>query len=387
MVCTIKSLGLGSHVIAIAVMLTCAPPVAAEKGPPGLPGAARWTVEISTRPSSPPVIGAAHVFIALQSGIVAAHRLADGAQAWHVELRADQPLAVDGQRLFVAAGEAIHALNAADGLVVAWRAQSGTLTAPLLAYEGWIIAASEGHLAAYRADDGTLVWKQPSGPQRTRATILGDRLYVPLDDGKLQSLDLKTGLLRWERRFRGAPGETLAFGDRVYVGSADKMFSSRDADDGEVEWSFRRGAPPRGRPAADDARVYVTGMDNMVRAFDRANGAMLWHPSVPFRPTTGPVVVGGSVLVAGTGNQARAFEAVTGRPAGNITLDLPFATAPAFAQVDGDTLMAALTGGLTDQWKLSLWGPGILPIPTGPLTELPGVIVPIGLAPSKASKD
>lgn len=354
----------------------------AEDRAPALPNTARWTVEISTRPSSPPVIGGAHVFVALASGIVAAHRLSDGVEAWHVELRTDRPLAMDGSRVFVGSGEAIHALNAADGLV-AWRAKSGTLTAPLLAYQGWIIAASEGHLAAYRAADGTEVWKQPSGPQRTRATIEGNYLYVPLDNGRLRSLDLATGTLRWEHRLRGAPGEVLAFADRVYVGSADKSFSCLDADDGEVEWFFRIGTPTRGGPAGDATRVYVTGMDNMVRAFNRADGAMLWHPSVPFRPTTGPVVVGSKVLVAGTGNEVRAFDAVTGRPAGTTTLDLPFATPPAFADVDGMTVMAALTGGLTDQWKLSLWEPAMLTIPIEPLTEIPGTIVPIGQAPPK----
>jgi len=376
---TIKSRRLVAYVIALAAVLG-RPLFGAAQDRALLPDTARWIVEISTRPSSPPVLGGAHVIVALQAGIVAAHRLSDGVQAWHVELRTEQPLAMDGNRVFVGSGEAIHALNAADGLV-AWRAQSGTLTAPLLAYQGWIIAASEGYLAAYRAADGTQVWKQPSGPQRARATIEGNHLYVPLDNGRLQSLDLATGTLRWERRFRGTPGEVLAFADRVYVGSADKSLSCLDADDGEVEWLFRIGAPTRGRPAGDARRVYVTGMDNMVRAFDRADGAMLWHPSVPFRPTMGPVVVGSVVLVAGTGNEVRAFDAATGRPAATTRLDLPFATPPAFADVDGMTVMAALTGGLTEQWKLSLWEPGILTVPIGPVLELPGTGVPIGTAP------
>jgi len=242
---TIKSRRLVAHVIAFGAVL---PGVVAESASE-LPSPARWTVEISTRPSAPPVIGGAHVFVALQSGIIAAHRLSDGAQTWNVELRTEQPLALDGNRLFVGSGEAIHALHTADGLV-AWRAQSGTLTAPLLAHQGWIIAASKGYLAAYRAADGSEVWKQPSGPQRARATIEGNYLYVPLDNGRLQSLDLATGALRWEHRFRGAPGEVLAFADRIYVGSADKFFSCLDADDGEVEWLFRIGAPPRAGPPA-----------------------------------------------------------------------------------------------------------------------------------------
>lgn len=347
-----------------------------------LPSAIRWSVAIAARPASPPVIAGTVIVLALQSGTVAAHRVSDGSEVWHVELSADQPVAVNADHVFVAAGEAIHALTAGTGSVV-WRAPTGTLTAPLLVHEGWIIAASANALTAYRAADGSKVWSRERGAQRDRAAIEGDNLYVPLQDGRLLALDLRTGAERWVHPFADAPTEVLAFADRIYVGVADKYLYCLNADNGETSWRQPTGAALLGRPAADRSRVFVAGLDNVARAFDRRTGALLWHPGVPYRPMTGPAVIGSSVVVPGTETEFRAFDAASGREKGQITLDERPAVPPAFGESTGVIVMAAVTGSLAGQWKLVLSGPPITAIAIEPLTELPGIIVPVEPLPQK----
>ncbi len=329
-----------------------------------LPSAVRWTVPISARPAAAPVIAGDQIFVVPQSGIVAAHRISDGLEAWRVELRADQPVAVEGSRVFVAAGEMIHALDAASGSVV-WRAPSGAVTAPLVAQNGWLLVASASGLTALRSEDGTKVWSRDTGPQRLRATIEGDNLYVPLDDGRLLALDLKTGTERWKRHFAGAASEVLAFPDRIYVGSADKFFYCFDADDGAWEWHRRVGAVPRGRPAAAGMHLFETSIDNTLRAYDRNSGALLWHPSVPFRPSA-PIVIGSVVVVPGNSAELLAFDAATGRPAGQIKLEEALVMPPAFGTSGGFVVMVAFTGSLNSPWKLVLTAPPALP-PSIPL--------------------
>jgi outer membrane protein assembly factor BamB len=311
------------------------------------------------------VIAGDRVFVVLQSGIVAAHRISDGAEAWHVELRSEQAVAVEGTRAFVAAGEAVHALDAATGSV-AWVAPTGTVTAPLLAQDGWLIAASETGLSAFRAEDGTKIWSRNIGVQHARATMEGDTLYVPLDDGQLRALDLQTGGDRWTKHPApaGAPSEVLAFSDRVYLGAVDKFFYCLDADAGEREWRARLGAVLRGRPAAEGTRIFVTSIDNVLRAYDRNSGALLWHRALPFRPGA-PVVIGTSVVVAGNSSEAQAFEAATGKPAGQIKLQQSLVMPPAFGTSEGVPLMAAFTGNLTGEWKLVLTAPAAPP-PSAP---------------------
>src|SRR5687767_13587607 len=142
-----------------------------------LPSAVRWSVAISARPAASPVIAGPRVFLVLQSGIVAAHRLSDGGEAWRIELRTERPVAVDGPRVFVASGEAIHALDAETSDVL-WRAPIGAVTSPLVAHEGWVIATAAAGITALRAADGSVVWTRAIGAQRERATIEGDNLYV-----------------------------------------------------------------------------------------------------------------------------------------------------------------------------------------------------------------
>jgi hypothetical protein len=117
-------------------------------------------------------------------------------------------------------------------------------------------------------------------------------------------------------------------------------------------------------------------MDNVARAFDRGNGKMLWHPSVPYRPTTSPVVLGGLVAIPGVSAEVRAFD-TAGRLGGQIKLEASLAIAPAFSNSPGGHLMAAVTGGLDSQWKLSLLEQSRA-LPIVPLTEIPGISVPVG---------
>jgi hypothetical protein len=321
-----------------------------------LPSAVRWSVPISASPVAPPVFDKDRILVVLQSGAVEAHRVADGTVAWKVELRSEFPAAADGDRVYVAAGEAIHALKATDG-TEEWLAPSGSVTAPLVAHAGWVIAATEKALTAYRAADGTKVWSRAIGLQRESATIEADNLYVPLEDGRLIALSLQDGADKWVRHLTGPLSEVLALPDRVYVRSADKHLYCYRASDGERDWRFLSGAVVRGRPAADDKRIYVTSMDNTVRAYRRSNGELLWHPAVPFRPTAGPEVIDSVVIVSGSAPELRAFDASTGKPVGQITLEEPLAMPPAFGRSGGALVMSAFTGSLNGQWKLVLTGP------------------------------
>ena len=348
-----------------------------------LPTVVKWSVALAAAPAAPPLLAGDQIYVALQSGIVAAHRTSDGAEAWRRDIRSDAPLAFDSGRVFIASGDAIYALNA-DGSP-AWHADAGALTAPMLAQDGWIVAAAKDQLSAFRAADGSVVWRRAIDVTHVRPSIEGDNLYVSLEDGRVLALNLTTGKQRWEQRLGGAATDVLPFPDHVYVGSADKYFYCLRTGDGAIEWHQRIGAMLRGKPAADEARVYVVALDNLLRAFDRGTGSASWSPrAVPFRPTAGPVVFGDAIAVAGTTNEIRAFDAATGQPAGQLTLPESLATLPAYAHAPDAPLIVAVTGGLDQKWTLSLAVPAPPAVPAQrlePLTALPGLPVPIPRPP------
>jgi outer membrane protein assembly factor BamB len=330
-----------------------------------LPTSVRWTVAISASPAAPPVIDGDQILIVLQSGVVSARKMTDGTPAWETSLRSDRAVAVEGGKVFVATSEQIVALNAADGVKV-WTADTPALTAPLVVQGDWVIAETEGALTAFRSADGSHVWRRDLLGTDVRPTIEGDNLYVPLHNGRLLALDLRTGAERWGKNFVGPLSEVLALPDRIFFGTDDKWFYCLRAADGEREWQrVRLGSFVRGRPIADEHHIYVASMDNTLRAFRRENGALVWHPSVPFRPTTGPVLIDSMVVVAGNAAELRAFDATNGRPAGEIKLEEPLVMPPAFVKSADGMLMSAFTGTLNGQWKLVLSGAPV-PAPEAP---------------------
>jgi outer membrane protein assembly factor BamB len=336
-------------------------------------------VPLTAAPRAEAVVADGHVFVALQSGVVVAHRAADGIEAWRVELLVDQPVAAEGNLVFVSSGEAVHALRTRDG-AVAWRTPTGTITAPLLAQDGWIIASAGTQLIALRAADGTIIWKRDFPPAAARPSIEGDRLYVPRADGRVQSLVLATGADRWTRRLGGEPTEVLAFADRVFVGSADRHFYALDAGDGSIAWRYRVGADLRGRPAAEGAFVFAAALDNLVRGFDRHNGERKWQEGVPYRPTAGPLVVGSSLIVSGSARELPSFNPRTGAPATKLALTATLAAPLTAASLAEGPVLVALAGDGAVGWSVSLLQ-AAFGMRVAPLTALPGEVVPIRIPP------
>lgn len=338
---------------------------------PVLPGTARWSVAVAPTTTVPPVMSERQVFAVLPPGVVAAFSVADGTEMWRVDLTPDHPIVVAGDHVFVAGGEAIHALRADTG-AVAWRQPSGTLSAPLVVQDGWVIAAAANEVTARRASDGTVVWKEAAGgEQRLRASIEGETLYLPLTDGQVRALDVATGKLKWRRRLRGAASEILPLPERVYVGSDDRNFYCLDAETGETRWTRRVGAALIGRPAIDADHVYFVAMDNNLRAIERRNGAERWNAGLPFRPTAGPQRFGSVVVVPGPAAELQTFDARRGRAVAMVPFGERLASPPTFRDTEKGPIAVAVTGGLSAEWKLSLMEPSMA-IPIAPLSVLPG---------------
>ena len=341
-----------------------------------LPMASRWSVDVAGAPAAEPVSDARQVYLALKAGQVVARALSDGAEKWRRDnLATAQPLGLDGSHLFVVAGAAIHALRTADGRDD-WIKPDLTPTAPLLAEGGWVIAATASGLVALRGSDGAIVWQRKAGTIRERPTIDGDRLYFSLEDGRMTALQLESGEPIWEQQLGGAPGAVYVSHGRVYAGGSDKYFYCLRADTGELLWEWRVGATFQGRPSGDEDHVYVAALDNIVRAFDRANGALRWKVALPERPASGPIVAGTTVFVPAVASEVWAFNARTGARQGGVPVPERLAVPPELVERAGVGLFAfAITGGLTNEWKLTLLATTGDP-PVVPLSTLPGTVLP-----------
>jgi outer membrane protein assembly factor BamB len=221
-----------------------------------------------------------------------------------------------------------------------------------------VIAASETRLAALRANDGTIVWQRDSGLQRHRGAIDGNTLFVPLAAGRIQAVDLADGKVRWEATLGGSPAEPLVVGDRLYVGATDKQFYCLNTSNGGIEWHRTVGASISGRPTSDGERVFFVGLDNLVRGINRGSGSLVWQEGIPYRPFGTLAVADSSLVVAGQMNEIRLLNVATGKQAARIQVPERLVTAPAVGTLStGEAVIAVVTGGLNESWKLWLASP------------------------------
>ena len=345
-----------------------------------LPDTVEWSVTSAAPPAGAPVMAGTSVVVPLSTGIIAAHAVRDGALLWSTELRAEQSLAADGERVYVASGEAIHALSAANGQV-AWRVPTGTRpTAPPLAHAGWVIAVAGGELIAIRASDGTVVWRRHVGPVEFRPSLDGEQLVVSIVDGQVAALDLRDGSPRWTTRLGASPSEPLVIGGRVYVGTKDRYFYSLRSSSGRIVDHKRVAAELMGRVAVTEQHVFFAALDNTINALLRRDGAVRWHQGMMYRPGAGPVVLGDLVIVPGyVEAPLPVFSATTGAAAGTVSFGALLVALPLFTKLpDGRDGAIGITGGLENKWMVTLQVPSVVPpIAVQPLTVLPGVAVVI----------
>lgn len=318
------------------------------------------------------------VVLALQSGRVLAHGVADGAQLWTATFTATGDLAGDDDLVLVPVESAVQAL-ALDSGRTRWSAETGRITAPLLLRGGWAIVVAGDQLTALRAADGVVVWTRTIALVEQRPAIDGDALYVPVADGRVVALELTTGTVKWESDVGANPTEPFVYGDRVYLGAAGRFFVCLRADSGGEAWRFPIGAAVRGRAEADGSRVYAVSMDNLLRAFRLSNGAIAWKQDVGYRPSAGPILIGSAVAVPGRTASLPTYDTASRKVVAQLALPDPAVIAPGIGHGSENrpALVAIVTGDPGKPWLLSLAGPPPPALPAlTPLTELPGVLLP-----------
>jgi outer membrane protein assembly factor BamB len=289
-----------------------------------------WSEPLDKVVTAPPAFAGHLAFFPIEGEQVAAFDVDRGAPGWTAPGAPQSTPATGDGLLFFAEPSGITALRQDTG-DVAWHLPfSEELAIPLVWDNGWLIVSdASGNVLAFRAVDGTLIWRAALGVRVHAAPALAaDRVYVPLDDGRVVALDVSSGAQQWARRLGGPPNEMLALEDRVYVGSDDNYFYCLLAPNGEIAWRWRTGGDVIGVPVIDQHHVYFVSRDNVLRGLDRHSGAQRWKRALPGRPTRGPVAAGDLLLVSGLAPRVSAFAMKDGSPAGEVTAPGELAAAP-----------------------------------------------------------
>jgi outer membrane protein assembly factor BamB len=280
------------------------------------PPVEKWTTTLESPPSFPAAFDETQAYVARRDNQLVALSLQTGKPAWSVECpMTAAPVAGDAS-VFSGRDGTVEARAQLDGKLRWQSAVEGRIDS-LYWDTGWLIATTDkGAVLAMRAADGEVLWHRDLGAGLQAAPApAADRLYLPLKNGAVMALDLKTGEPLWTVQLEQPASGILALADRLYVGSLDKKFYCLSADKGHVQWSWKTGAAVVGVAAIDAKRVYFVSLDNVLRALDRNNGSMLWGRSMTTRPSAGPLLKGWMLIVPSITSELHAFLAPTGTPA------------------------------------------------------------------------
>ncbi len=159
--------------------------------------------------------------------------------------------------------------------------------------------------------------------------LAADRVYVPLEDGRVVALDVSTGAQQWARKLGGPPNDMLALDDRIYVGSDDNFLYCLLASNGEVAWRWRTGGDVIGVPVVDDApRLLRVARQRAARARSAVRARSAGSVRCPGGRRAGRCAPATCCWSAGCRRGSRVFAMKDGTPAGEIAAPGELAAAP-----------------------------------------------------------
>ena len=247
-----------------------------------------------------------------------ARGLADGHELWHLDFATLGAFAVDDERVVIGADRMLRAINPTTA-AVQWSVQETGDPEFVVSRGGWVIAAAGSALGAFRATDGSVVWRQTIGPSIADAPAIdGNALFVTLADGRLVRLSILTGAVEWTTWLDAASGPPLAANGLVYVSLADGNYVAYAQQDGQYRWSYRFGAEAIGTALSDANHVYVALRNNTVQALDRDVGNQRWKVSLVARPASGPLLGADDILMPTTDGDVSIARRKDGHAMGHI---------------------------------------------------------------------
>lgn len=146
-----------------------------------------------------------------------------------------------------------------------------------------------------------LLWTHKTGgPVKSSAAIVGDRVFVGSNDGKLHALALADGKPLWTFATEGPiEASPLVLDGTVFFGSSDNHLYAVDATTGKLRWKYATEDRLLGAPNASGGIVVVGGYDSKVHAVDAATGKRRWVYETGNYVNGAVAISGGRVVFGG----------------------------------------------------------------------------------------
>ena len=267
-------------------------------------GALHWSFEPGDFPAliETPVVAGKTIYLATSAGKLYALDTQNGRLLWHANCAGHSdgnPVifpapAVEGNRVYGSIrvnapyAPSLFALSPMDGSLL-WKVfLAKGIFFPLVVADDILYAAVDGCLA-FRAQDGSLLWKKHGlGQVCSSPVVVGRVVYQGImrqGMALFYAFSARDGSLLWQQFIRTSVREahislpTVAQGN-IYLATNDGYLLALRTEDGTLLWRFRFPDLLLSQPLVTDGIVFVGVNDGYVYAFRADDGDFLWRSFV-----------------------------------------------------------------------------------------------------------
>jgi eukaryotic-like serine/threonine-protein kinase len=144
-------------------------------------------------------------------------------------------------------------------------------------------------------------------PIQVTDTTNNKTVFIAGGNGKLYSLDAKTGTINWTFTIASStPGygqmsSPVVVDSTIYIGGVDKNIYAINANTGSEKWRYATNSQNGffyATPLVANGKVYVGGNENVFNAIDAQTGQLVWSKNFSREFEASAVYNNGSVIIA-----------------------------------------------------------------------------------------
>jgi outer membrane protein assembly factor BamB len=214
------------------------------------------------------------------------------------------------------------------------------------------------------------LWKFDAGETiESTPAIVGNRVYLGTEKGRLLALKLEDGTLAWEYKARGAiSAAPCVAGGKIFVGDEAGWFHAVEEQTGKPLWSLQTRDKIMSSaiaPGNDADTVLVGSYDRRLLCLETATGKIKWSFKADAQVHCSPAILRGAngaadaAVIAGCDSKLRVIETDAGKQRSSMSAGDACGAPPAlfegnayFGNLRGDFMSVALDTGKVN-WKLA----------------------------------
>ncbi len=188
-----------------------------------------------------------------------------------------------------------------DSPQVAWRVRLGGSVdgSPIVVGGRVYVGTNEGRMCAVDAATGRLLWTfEAAGAIAMAAGAWSGRIVFGDAAGFFYCLSADTGKQLWRLHTRDSiVASPLMLGEACYWGGMDGLMRAVRVADGTVLWQRRLNGPISASAVSDGRAVYIADESGVIWALDARSGHVIWSTKTDAWGMS-PLVLAGGVLIA-----------------------------------------------------------------------------------------